>query len=253
MENIIVIDIGNTTTEFAFMQDGKIMSKFYIFTNSCSLEDLDALFKKYRSLPFERSTCIIASVVPAYSGFIREYLTQKDNSVYIIKNTDFLNTLNIQADVIDNIGIDILCKSFWSFSFLKKSTLIVDVGTATVVQHTGFDGSIKGVSITIGLSSIYRFLKSSTALLPLIAPVKAHKSLGLDTKSCIEGGVYFGYIGTLKELILRAQAESKIDDVYLTGGLSGLIKDDLPASVMHHQNIIFESIYMFYKTIKKVS
>ena len=142
------------------------------------------------------------------------------------------------------MGLDILCKSLWSFYNCKES-IIIDVGTASVVQYT-CKNMLEGVAISIGLGSIYGFLHSGTALLPALTVAKSNKLLGGNTNEAIAGGVYYGYIGMIKAFIEQSIVETGCNNIYLTGGLSSMVKDSFTDIVVHNQNLIVEGIKTLY-------
>jgi type III pantothenate kinase len=252
------IDIGNTSIEFAFLtKEGKLEHKFFIHSKPLSLEELALVCKNNIDFLKTVKYCYISSVVPNNNTIITDFLKQHYNiNAYVITQNDFKPYITLAHRSIETVGMDILCKSLWASKILKANTIILDVGTATVVQYVKNNGELMGAGITIGLASIYKYLNSGTALLPNLNPTKANKVLGFNTQSAIEGGVYFGYIGLVVNLIKEAINESNCYNVYLTGGLSDLIFNDVLQELQKSnaqiklsldKNIIFYGIFELFK------
>jgi type III pantothenate kinase len=71
-------------------------------------------------------------------------------------------------------------------------------------------------------------LGTKTAKLPHVEIVKAPQALGRSSIESIQGGLYYGYLGLVKELIDRIGNEAFGDEprqVVATGGFSSLYKD----------------------------
>lgn len=240
-KDFIAVDIGNTTCEFAVFQNNKIVYKSYIKSTPMNLDDISNLgdILKY----FKQGLFVISSVVKANNEKLEAYLQKEYNAeVLIINALDYKLLMKTEKRELSSIGLDIISKSEWAISEGKNPCIIVDVGTATVVQYIDENSYMNKVAITLGLSSIYKVLNSNTALLPLISPIKSSQSLGHDTVSAMEGGVYWGYIGTINSLISKAKKETGCIKVYITGGLSKLILGDLEEKPEYKGNMIFEGI-----------
>ncbi|MEY4343242.1 MAG: hypothetical protein RL736_1040 [Pseudomonadota bacterium] len=57
--------------------------------------------------------------------------------------------------------------------------------------------------ITPGINLSLKVLKQATAKLPLIKLKKTNKYIGKDTISAMNNGMYWGYIGLIKELVQK--------------------------------------------------
>ena len=54
-------------------------------------------------------------------------------------------------------------------------------------------------------------LGSKTAKLPYVEITKPEVALGRSTIECIQGGLYFGFLGMIKELVAKIKVEAFAD------------------------------------------
>jgi type III pantothenate kinase len=241
IKNFIAVDIGNTTCEFAIFSNNKIITKSYIQSKPLNMEEIKSLGDITSN--FKDALFVICSVVKNAGESLKVFLQKEYNATVLLINASSYNLLmKTTGRDVASIGLDIIAKSDWAIANNKSPCIIVDVGTATVVQYIDESGSMDKVAITLGLSSIYKVLNSNTSLLPLVTPKKTHEALGFDTISAMQRGIYWGYIGTINSLISKAINETNCNNIFITGGLSKLILDDLQVKPVHNSNIIFDGI-----------
>jgi type III pantothenate kinase len=100
----------------------------------------------------------------------------------------------------------------------ERPGLVVSCGTAITIERVAADGTWQGGAIATGLGLSARALHLLTAQLPLVSPPPAPAAWGRSTRPAIEAGVFWGAVGTVRELLAR-QSEG-LDDPWLvwTGG-----------------------------------
>jgi pantothenate kinase type III len=81
--------------------------------------------------------------------------------------------------------------------------LIVSCGTAVVVERISAGGVWQGGAIAPGLGPMARALHLMTAQLPEVIPLSAPEPFGRATVPSIEAGVFWGLVGTIRELLGR--------------------------------------------------
>ena len=84
--------------------------------------------------------------------------------------------------------------------------LVVLCGTAVTVERVGPDGVWQGGAIAAGLALTARALHTLTAQLPMVSPRDAPPPWGDSTRPALEAGVFWGVVGSVRELLTR-QAE----------------------------------------------
>ncbi len=90
-----------------------------------------------------------------------------------------------------------------------RPAVLVDTGSAITVDFVSADGVFRGGAIMPGIDMSARALHEFTDLLPLVSLNELGASppaLGVSTVTAIRGGLYWGAVGGIRELIARLSA-----------------------------------------------
>jgi type III pantothenate kinase len=100
-----------------------------------------------------------------------------------------------------------------------RAGLVVSCGTAITVERVAADGVWQGGAIAPGWSLSARALHEGTAQLPWVGVAEAPPSWGRSTAPAVAAGLFWGAVGTIRELLTR-QAEGLVPAPWLvwTGG-----------------------------------
>lgn len=85
--------------------------------------------------------------------------------------------------------------------------LVVSCGTAITVERVSEDGLWQGGAIAPGLGPMAKALHLLTAQLPEVAPGEAPAPFGRSTIPALEAGIFWGVVGTIRELLIRQAAD----------------------------------------------
>ena len=150
------------------------------------------------------------------------------------------NPLEVGADRIGNaIAV--------SEMYPERNVVVVDFGTAITLDAVTANREYLGGSICAGIGLAMDALGSKTAKLPYVEITQPKVALGRSTTECIQGGLFFGYFGLIKELVSRIRKEAFGDEkciVVATGGFSqlyrssGLFDEIVPDLVLRGLNAV---------------
>ncbi|MBC2607022.1 type III pantothenate kinase [Pelagicoccus albus] len=131
------------------------------------------------------------------------------------------NPLEVGADRIANaVAV--------SEMFSGQNAVVVDFGTAITLDAVSSQREYLGGSICAGLGLAMEALGSNTAKLPFVEINAPKRALGRSTIEAIQSGLYFGYLGMIRNLVDRIRQEAFGDEATLviaTGGFSQLYRD----------------------------
>ncbi|GHT17959.1 type III pantothenate kinase [Endomicrobiia bacterium] len=234
----LALDIGNTniTVGLFAMKDKKVLPeplKVWIMSTV-----KERTFDEYATLLMnmlfydgfdakQLSNFAVASVVPSLNAVFEELIKK-----YFGKKTFFVNSKNCGGLVFaagnsKETGADRIANVVAAYSVYGDSCIVIDFGTATTFDCINSEGIYIGGAIAPGPSISARLLNLKTEQLPRVEVKKPLKSIGLTTVECMQSGLYFGYTGLVKELIARIKSEMKIKHIIATGGLAGLMFDEI--------------------------
>ncbi len=226
--NYLIIDIGNTNIDFVNFNKltNKFSNLFTVDTADVLESRLGVVNKKIKRNFYNGALC--SSVVPKAFNKLKILLSKKNIRLNEIKDKNINLPIKIKIDKPKQVGSDRVVNSIAAFRIYKKNSIIIDFGTATT-----FDVIIKNIyvggMITPGINLSLKVLKEATAKLPLIKLKKTNKYIGKDTVSAMNNGMYWGYIGLIKELVQKIIKETKKKYlVIFTGGLANIFFSSFP-------------------------
>jgi len=251
---ILTLDVGNTQIHGGVFDKGKLIQQFRKSSRSSFSSDEIGIFLRQvlRENEIDSkaiSGIAICSVVPdlIYSlrnGCIKYFSMEPFLIRQGIKTglkIKYLNPQEVGADRIVNAiaGVQL---------FPNKNLIIIDFGTATTFDAVTKDKEYLGGAIVPGLRISMEALESKTAKLPMIELEKTEKAVGRTTMESIQSGLYWGHIGTVKELIMRIEEESfhKSKPTILgTGGFAQMFSDhNLFDEII--SDLVLQGIYFAY-------
>ncbi len=226
--NYLIIDIGNTNIDFVNFNKltNKYSNKFTVDTPDILKGHFGIVNKKIKKNFYKSALC--SSVVPNAFNKLKKILKTKNLHLNEIKDSNLNLPIKIKLNKPKQVGSDRVVNAIAAFKIYKKNSIIIDFGTATT-----FDVIVKntyvGGMITPGINLSLKVLKEATAKLPLIKLKKTNKYIGKDTVSAMNNGMYWGYIGLIKELVQKIIKETKKKYlVIFTGGLANIFFSSFP-------------------------
>lgn len=171
----------------------------------------------------EITAVVIGSVVPPQTQIIAKVLRKLLNIKPIIVNRDTQSAVHHSSN---QMGTDLYANAVAAhYLYPEKKKIIVDFGTALTLLGIQESGEISGVIIAPGVITALNALVSNTAQLPAIELKKPKRILGMDTETCMQSGIMYGYAAMVEGLVNRAKEELGADSfVISTGGLGHIYK-----------------------------
>ncbi len=226
-KNIMVIDIGNTNTVIAIINDKGIDKKWRLSTllNRTS-DEYKIIIESFLDNQLDKkdvTNIIISSVVPSIVYELKSSLNNFFSIPAKIIGTDIFPDIDILLDRPDEVGTDRLVNSLAAYKLYGGEKVIVDFGTATTFDVVDKKGSYIGGVIAPGVLLSMDALDKATARLPRISISTPKNVIGKDTVSAMKSGVYWGYIGLVEGIVSQIKKEYGSNmEVIATGGLANL-------------------------------
>lgn len=170
----------------------------------------------------------VASVVPSLDNVFDE-LTK----IYFKKKAFFITSkksggLKFPYGNPEEVGADRIADAVAVYKMYGGPAIVIDFGTATTFDCIDKKGSYLGGAIAPGPVISAESLTQRTAKLPLVNINLPQHSIGRSTVECIQSGLYYGYVGLVKEILLRLKKSMSSNvKVVATGGLAGLISKEI--------------------------
>ena len=226
--NYLIIDIGNTNIDFINFNKStnKFYNKFTVNTSDILKGRLSIVDKKVKKNFYKGAMC--SSVVPNAFIKLKKLCKSKNINLNEVKDGNVNLHIKIKINKPKQVGSDRVVNSIAAYKIYKKNSIIIDFGTSTTFDVVIKDTYVGGM-ITPGINLSLKVLKEATAKLPLIKLKKTNKFIGKDTVSAMNNGMYWGYIGLIKELVQKIIKETKKKYlVIFTGGLANIFFSSFP-------------------------
>ena len=219
---LLLGDIGNTETKICLINTKKKIVRKIIFsskniTNKQLIRKIKPL--KLKSKNIEK--CLFCSVVPNTYKRIKIYLKKFYNiNSFELKDLKLEKLIKIKVNK-KQVGSDRLCNAI-AVNNNKDNFIILDFGTATT-----FDVLIKNIYhggiIAPGVKLSLRTLISNATLIPNLNLKKMRRVIGVNTKSAVRSGFFWGYSGLIDNILNLIKKETrKTFKIIITGGFSNL-------------------------------
>jgi type III pantothenate kinase len=155
--------------------------------------------------------------------------------------------LRVALERPDRVGIDRLLDALAANHLREpdRPAIVVDVGTAITVDLVSADGVFQGGAIAPGLAMVARALHDYTDMLPLVEAELSSPppAVGDSTVAALHSGMFWGGVGTIRELITRmTPGGGPRPAVFLTGGASPAVAQLLGPEARHVPHLTLAGI-----------
>ncbi|MAQ86295.1 type III pantothenate kinase [Psychromarinibacter halotolerans] len=252
---LLCIDCGNTNTVFSVWNGSEFVATFRTATEHQRTADQYWVWfsqlMEHRGVPIEIGDVIVSSTVPRVVFNLRVLCDRYfDTRPYVVGKPDCLLPVQPRVDAGTQVGPDRLVNTAGAFDRHGGDIIVVDFGTATTFDVVAHDGAYVGGVIAPGVNLSLEALHMAAAALPHVDVTRPQKVIGTNTVACMQTGVFWGYIGLVREVTARIKGEYDREmRIVGTGGLAPLfasgevlfddIEDDLTMhglTVIHRYN-----------------
>ena len=226
---LLAINANNTNTSFAVWDRAELRGSWRIATDGRRTADeyvvwLDHLLSLEGLSRSGLDGAVIASVVPEANfnllTFCRRYC--KTEPLVVGVNGVKLGTKAL-VDRPEEVGADRLVNTVAAHDRYKGPLVVVDFGTATNFDVVDGHGNYCGGVIAPGINLSLAALHMAAAKLPSVRISRTERVIGKDTVSCMQSGIYWGYVGLIEGLVARIKTEfGAAMRIIGTGGLAPL-------------------------------
>ena len=250
---LLAIDCGNTNTIFSIWDGNEFISTWRTATDHQRTADqyfvwLSSLMS-LQNIKADISDVIISSTVPRVVFNLRVLSDRYFNTrPIVVGKPDCKVPIDIRVDAGTAVGPDRIVNSVAGYDLFGGNLIIVDFGTATTFDVVDKDGAYVGGVIAPGVNLSLQALHQMAAALPHVDIARPKEVIGTNTVACMQSGVFWGYIGLVKEICRKIiEEKQEVMKIIATGGLAPLLQssDQLFEAVednltMHGLRLIFD-------------
>lgn len=234
MENILLIDIGNTSAKVAVARDGEIV--LFERLNGTWSETIGTLQAEYGL-----QRCVVSNVAGEQPELKAALQDAELPAVWIAYDTP----CGLKG-VPEGYGADRLAADVGAIAQAAgHTTLVIDAGTCITYDLFLSDGTLTGGVISPGVQTRLNAMHHFTALLPQYQADTEAPVMGTDTRSAMMSsavnGVRYEVEGYIRDL-LRSYPDLR---VFLTGGNEVSLPEDLRSICTYQPDLLLRGLLQF--------
>jgi len=227
---LLAIDCGNTNTVFSIWDGETFVATWRTATEWQRTADqyyvwLSTLMK-FQKVEAEITDVIVSSTVPRVVFNLRVLADRYFNTrPLVVGKAECALPVDVRVDEGTAVGPDRLVNTVAGYDLYGPDLIVVDFGTATTFDVVASDGAYVGGVIAPGVNLSLEALHAAAAALPHVDISKPQGVVGTNTVACMQSGVFWGYVGLVREICDRIKAERAREmRVVATGGLAALFQ-----------------------------
>ncbi|MFP4327187.1 MAG: type III pantothenate kinase [Paracoccaceae bacterium] len=227
---LLAVDCGNTNTVFSIWDGERFVATWRMATQHQRTADeyyvwLSTL-KAFQKIEPDITDVIVSSTVPRVVFNLRVLADRYFNTrPLVVGRPDCLLPVDVRVDAGTQVGPDRLVNTVAGHDLYGGDLIVVDFGTATTFDVVDTDGAYVGGVIAPGVNLSLAALHEAAAALPHVDISKPQRVVGTNTVACMQSGIFWGYVGLIREICARIKAErDRPMQIVATGGLAPLFQ-----------------------------
>ena len=250
--NVLIGDIGNSTTKICLVEVKNLKIKRTIYFNSSNILSKNLIQNKLKKIIKNKlinKVALFSSVVPKYHLILKKIL----KNVYKIKlkeikEGDINKIVKINISNKNQVGSDRIANAAGVYKKYKTNCIVLDFGTATTFDVVSKNGIYNGGVIAPGINLSIKNLVSAADQIPNFYIKKQKKIIGKNTLEALRSGFYWGYSGLINSIISKIEKETrKKYKIIFTGGYADLFKTSITRPFTIDRNITIKGIIEIFK------
>lgn len=254
---LLAVDVGNTNILLGIFEGKNILSSWRLHTDSRLTTDeftlfVDNLLQRENHNLSEIDALALACVVPPLLHPITSFAERRLKISPLIVGPGTKTGMPILLDNPKELGADLIVNAVAAKEKFGQPLIVIDFGTATTFSIVSDKGEYAGGLIAPGIRMATEGLFKETAKLPRVEIVEPTSVLGKSSITAIQSGVFYGFVGLVKEIILNIWREIDCKClVVATGGLSGMITPHVPQINYREPLLTLEGLQIIYEKNQK--
>ena len=247
-KKILIVDIGNTATEFAVFEGENLQEFLGFFKIPRDIENVKKALNSYEKQGLKLDDAMIFSVVPSNNEKVKDAIKETFDIEAKVFDWEGYELSKKNPKITDPIGADLLADIKQADVEYGGPCLVADFGTITKLIYLDKDGNFDGLSLIPGLEITMENFSSSTELLPELENTNPPKGrLGLSTAESMLHGTYWSSVYFVKEVLKTINKETKL---IITGGNLRLIKEEFPEAIVDKELTLKGMNVLYKETVK---
>jgi type III pantothenate kinase len=232
-ELLLALDVGNTNTVVGLFAGDVLRGNWRLTTHADRTADeigmwLRQLLQWENVEPLDLVGVAVASVVPPMDPRLGEGIRRYLDLEPFFVVPGIRTGMPLRVDAPQELGADRLCDAVAAHATYGGPCVVIDFGTAATWEVVSADGEYLGGAIAPGPGITAAALGGKTAKLPQVAMSPPPRTIGKGTTDSIQSGLFYGYLGLIREVTDRILDELGDARVVATGGFARVFAEHAP-------------------------
>jgi type III pantothenate kinase len=253
---LLAIDIGNTTVALGLFDDRTLLHHWRVQSDRDKTADeygvlLRSLFAAAGLDPAAVGAMIVSSVVPPLTPIFQALGRDLFVAKALVIGPGLKTGMPILYEVPLEVGADRVVAAVAAFEKYGGPCIVLDFGTATTFDAVSAKGEYLGGAIAPGVQISAEALYLKTAKLPRIDVRKPARAIGKTTVGSMQSGLYFGYVGLVRNVVSEIRRELGAEaKVIATGGFADEIASEIGEIQAVEPTLVFDGLRIIYERNK---
>ena len=253
---LLALDIGNTNVTVGVFEGDAVRSTWRLASDPHKLTDeyavllMNLLPRNGIEFPAITDVAICSSVpslVLTFEELAKRYFGVKP----LVVGTGIKTGVRVLYEDPRAVGADRVTDAVAAYRLYGGPVIVVDCGTATVLDAVTAEGDYLGGAIAPGIQVAVDALVSNTSMLRRIELVRPKHAIGRNTVHSMQSGIIFGYVGLVESLVRRFKEELKGNAAVVgTGGLVDIIAKETTIFDVIDPDLTLSGLRMIYEMNK---
>lgn len=250
---LLAIDCGNTNTVFSIWDGAEFLATWRTSTEWQRTADqyyvwLSTLMQ-FQRIEVKITDVIISSTVPRVVFNLRVFADRYFGTrPLVVGKPECRLPVDVRVDEGTQVGPDRLVNTVAGYTLYGGDLIMVDFGTATTFDVVDTDGAYVGGVISPGVNLSLEALHQAAAALPHVDISRPQSVVGTNTVACMQSGVFWGYVGLVREICDRIKAEREREmRVIATGGLAPLFQQSVALFDDFQDDLTMQGLVVIYE------
>lgn len=229
---LLALDIGNTNVTLGVFDGERLVATWRLSTDRSKMPDeygiLLTQLLNLRGMSAQNiDAAALCSVVPPLTPIFVELFRRYFNVEPLVVAAGTRTGIRILYDNPRDVGADRIVDAAAAMQLYGGPAIIVDMGTATVIDAVTADGDYLGGAIAPGMTIAHDALFSNTSQLRRVELISPETAIGRNTIHAIQAGIVLGYADLVRGMVARFDRElGGGAKVVATGGMAHIIEKE---------------------------
>lgn len=250
---LLAIDIGNTNITVGVFKGQDLAATWRWATDSERTADeyaalLMGLLPRAGIEFTGVDDVVLCSGVPPLVATFQELCGRYFEASPLVVGAGIKTGIRVMYENPRDVGADRIADAVAAHRVYGGPAIVVDCGTATVLDAITADGDYLGGAIAPGIQVSLDALISRTSLLRRVEFTAPKYAIGRNTPQSLQAGVIFGYAGLIEGLVARFKAELEgTPKVIGTGGLIDIIAPECPSIEVVDKDLTLHGLRLIHE------